>query len=85
MIVIKDPYVYTFEEGTRFPICLPDSALSGSIGEVAPIPGVYLGYAFTRSSFQFSPDVIEIIPEIKINRVCGIPSLEGVVFDEDTD
>ena len=84
MIEIKAPFGFVFEPGTSFPAYLPDSSVEEVGNRYVMVKGDYLGSRFINGQvYRFLKKVIRIVPELPLNQVIGIPSLEGKIFEED--
>ena len=84
MIEIKKPQAWGFEFGTNFPVYLPDCAVVDKGGRMSYILGEFLGICFVPTDvYGFTNDMLRYVPELPLNRVIGIPSLEGKIFEED--
>ncbi|AGK87034.1 hypothetical protein RIO-1_20 [Pseudoalteromonas phage RIO-1] len=84
MIEISHPSGYRFEEGAKLPVYLPDYAVDRRTESNLSIKGECLGRFFVEgSTYIFSNGSIRHVPELPLNHVIGIPSLEGKIFEED--
>lgn len=77
---------YTLSGIDEFPVYLPDYALA-SYNE----HNIFIKAEFFQGSFRETADRVPFhngrdarhVPELPLNRVIGIPSLEGKIFEED--
>ena len=85
MIEISHPDGYDFEAGVSLPVYLPDCALESKSVYYIHIRGEYLGDLFfpAGDTYPFSIECVKHVPELPLNQVIGIPSLEGKIFEED--
>ena len=84
MIELLEEDDYNFEEGTSFPVYLPCCAISEADAHKVLIKGRYLGDLFEEEEeYPFNIRSVRIAPELPLNHVIGIPSLEGKIFEED--
>ncbi|AGK87025.1 hypothetical protein RIO-1_11 [Pseudoalteromonas phage RIO-1] len=75
---------YTWEEGASDVIYLPDCARYDEDIETIHVLGKYLGDYFGNAQpHSFLKTHVRIVPELPLNQVIGIPSLEGKVFGGD--
>lgn len=83
MIELLDEDDYAYEEGVSFPIYLPDCALRAEGDVLIEVAGEALGEFFEREdTYPFRVRSVRIVPELPLNQVIGIPSLEGKIFGE---
>ena len=81
MIELLDEKDYNYEEGVSFPIYLPDCALRAEGDVFIEVAGEALGEFFAREyTYPFRVRSVRIVPELPLNQVIGIPSLEGKIF-----
>lgn len=75
---------YSWERGTKDVIYLPGCALVREGEMVVQVSGKYLGSHFdNRRVFGMLKTHVRIVPELPLNQVIGIPSLEGKIFGDD--
>lgn len=83
MIELLDEDYYDYEVGVSFPIYLPDCALRAEGEGFIEVAGEALGEFFEREdTYSFCVGSVRIVPELPLNQVIGIPSLEGKIFGE---
>lgn len=84
MIELKSNQAWGFEVGTNFPVYLPACAVVEKDSRMSYISGEFLGRCFESTEvYGFTNDQLRVAPELPLNHVIGIPSLEGKVFEED--
>lgn len=84
MIEIQEACDYEFEDGVAFPVYLPDCSHLSDGSVLTEIAGWVLGEFFEdEETYTFENSKVRIVPELPLNHVIGIPSLEGKIFEED--
>ena len=75
---------YSWEGGASDVIYLPDSSVVREGQSTVSISGKYLGIPFGNGRrYGILKTHVRIVPELPLNQVIGIPSLEGKIFGDD--
>ena len=75
---------YNWEMGAQKVICLPDCARYDEDIDTIHVLGKYLGIYFGNENPRpLLKTHVRIVPELPLNQVIGIPSLEGKIFGDD--
>lgn len=75
---------YAWERWASDVIYLPDYSVVREGQITVSISGKYLGSHFVNGRiYEILKTNVRIAPELPLNKVIGIPSLEGMVFGDD--